>query len=203
VKNGDRWVVTGESPEGGLWVTRALGQGTVHLPADYVAQHVELAYATTAHGAQGRTVDSSHSLVSAASTQALLYVGMTRGRAANHLYVDTASDPDPATSHDPLVERADARAVLEAVLGRPDEALSAHETLIAARAAERVGASDRVQYPSTGHEDPRHRAASSHPVPPSTPILPGPSIYADAWPTLGPAGSQRARDAAPDLGPTL
>jgi hypothetical protein len=32
--------------------------GTVRLPASYVAEHVDLAYATTGVGAQGRTVDA-------------------------------------------------------------------------------------------------------------------------------------------------
>jgi hypothetical protein len=36
----------------------------VDLPADYVAEHVELAYASSAHRAQGRTVDTAHAMQS-------------------------------------------------------------------------------------------------------------------------------------------
>ena len=70
------------------------------LPADYVAEHVELAYASTAHRAQGRTVDTAHAMVSPTTTREVLYVSATRGREHNRLYVDTHYDPDPQTSHD-------------------------------------------------------------------------------------------------------
>jgi exodeoxyribonuclease V alpha subunit len=53
------------------------------LPPDYVAQHVELAYATTAYGAQGTTVASAHVLVGDHTGAASAYVGMTRGRDHN------------------------------------------------------------------------------------------------------------------------
>ena len=67
-------------------------------------EHVELAYASTAHRAQGRTVDTAHALVSPTTTREVLYVAATRGREANRLYVDTHYDPDPQTSHDHLTE---------------------------------------------------------------------------------------------------
>ncbi len=77
-------------------VRRLDGTGEVVLPADYVAQHVELAYATTAHRAQGRTVDTAHALVSPTTTREVLYVAATRGREENRLYVDTGLRPRPA-----------------------------------------------------------------------------------------------------------
>ena len=81
VKNGDRWTVTATSDDGSMTVRRANGTGEVVLPADYVARHVELAYATTAHRAQGRTVDTAHAMVSPTTTREVLYVSATRGRA--------------------------------------------------------------------------------------------------------------------------
>jgi hypothetical protein len=57
VKNGDRWIVTATNPDGTLALRRANGAGEVLLPADYVVHHVELAYATTAYRAQGRTTE--------------------------------------------------------------------------------------------------------------------------------------------------
>ena len=76
----------------------------VHVPADYVREHVELAYASTAHRAQGRTVDTAHAMVGPTTTREVLYVSATRGKEANRLYVDTHYDPDPQTSHDEAME---------------------------------------------------------------------------------------------------
>jgi conjugative relaxase-like TrwC/TraI family protein len=57
--------------------------GRVELPAEYVRAHVQLAYATTAHGAQGRTVDNAVTIVEPATDHAGLYVALTRGRHTN------------------------------------------------------------------------------------------------------------------------
>ena len=57
------------------------------MPAAYVAEHVDLGYATTAHRAQGITVDTSHTLADPATSREALYVAMTRGRDANHAYL--------------------------------------------------------------------------------------------------------------------
>ena len=57
-----------------MTVQRANGGGVVVLPAAYVAEHLELAYASSAHRAQGRTVDTAHALVSPTTTREVLYV---------------------------------------------------------------------------------------------------------------------------------
>ena len=105
VKNGDHWTVTATLPDGSISLTRNGSAGTSHghvtLPADYARDHVDLGYATTAHGAQGRTVDTSHSFVSAATPREALYVAATRGRDSNKMYVDTSYDPDADTAHQP------------------------------------------------------------------------------------------------------
>ena len=64
------------------------------LPATYVREHVELAYATTVHGAQGETVPTAHLLVGETTGAAAAYVGMTRGRDRNvaHLVADTLDE---------------------------------------------------------------------------------------------------------------
>ena len=49
-----------------------------------MAEHVELAYATTAYGAQGSTVPNSHVSVGDHTGAASAYVGMTRGRETQH-----------------------------------------------------------------------------------------------------------------------
>ncbi|HZK05624.1 MAG TPA: MobF family relaxase [Actinomycetaceae bacterium] len=61
-------------------------QQTVKLPAEYVSEHAHLAYASTAYGVQGVTVDISHTVLDEAISAAGLYVGLTRGREHNTLH---------------------------------------------------------------------------------------------------------------------
>jgi hypothetical protein len=129
VKNGDRWLVTATNPDGSMALRRANRSGEVLLPADYVAQHVELAYATTAYRSQGRTTDTTHSLVAPTTTREVLYVSATRGRESNSLYIDTTYDPDPATGHDNATSQRTAQDVLAGVLANSGADLSAHESL--------------------------------------------------------------------------
>lgn len=126
VKNGDRWTVTATHPGGAITVKRANGRAKVELPAAYVAEHVELAYATTVYRAQGRTVDTAHAMITAASTREALYVAATRGRDCNRLYVDTAYDPDPTTGHSGTIKPQTARSVLAGVLADQGAELAAH-----------------------------------------------------------------------------
>lgn len=99
VKNGDDWIVRETRGDGSVLVARPRSGETATLPADYVTEYVELGYASTAHRAQGRTVDTSHAYVTATTPREPLYVMATRGRESNKLYVDTAHDPDRATRH--------------------------------------------------------------------------------------------------------
>jgi conjugative relaxase-like TrwC/TraI family protein len=129
VRNGDRWIVAATRHDGSMTVKRANGGGYVDLPADYVAEHVELAYASSAHRAQGRTVDTAHAVVTPTTTREVLYVSGTRGRQGNWLYVDTCYDPDPATSHDQASEPVTAKEVLAGVLGNVGADVAAHEAI--------------------------------------------------------------------------
>lgn len=133
VKNGDRFVVVTTNIDGSMAVRHPSGGAEVVLPAEYVAQHVELAYATTAHRTQGRTVDTAHAMVSPTTTREALYVAATRGRESNRLYVDIAFDPDPATGHDGAITPQAAKDVLARVLANEGADISAHETLERAR----------------------------------------------------------------------
>lgn len=92
VANRDTWTVRGVDHDGGLRVTGERGERT--LPASYVRAHVELAYATTAYGAQGQTLDTAHLLVGESTGAAAAYVGMTRGRHHNtaHLVADSVDE---------------------------------------------------------------------------------------------------------------
>ena len=130
VKNGDQWTVTAIQPDGSLDAVRADGRGRATLPAAYVARHVDLGYATTAHRAQGRTVDTAHAYVTATTLREPLYVMATRGRESNRLYVDTTYDPDVATSHTDPDHRSPAD-VLRAALAATGDDRSALLTLAA------------------------------------------------------------------------
>jgi conjugative relaxase-like TrwC/TraI family protein len=129
VKNGDRFVVAATNLDGSMTVRRVSSAAEVVLPADYVAQHVELGYATTSYRSQGRTVDTTHSLVSPTTTREVLYVAATRGRESNKMYVDTSFDPDPATGHDGTIAQQSAAEVLAGVFANEGAHLSAHEIL--------------------------------------------------------------------------
>lgn len=136
VKNGDLWNVVEAHQDGSMTVVRA-GRwgGAIRLPAKYVAENVELAYAVTAHRAQGTTVDTAHALVhSAEVTREALYVAMTRGRQSNRCYV--ATDQAHLEEHQ---QRPDtgvtAITVLEAVLAHRAAEPSAHEAIEAEQEA--------------------------------------------------------------------
>ena len=124
-RNGDEWTVLRRRRNGSLKVASA-AFGELDLPSSYVAQSVELAYAVTAHRAQGRTVDTSHVIVAEGLSREVLYVGMTRGRRANHAYVVTSRTSDEDHQHRP--ERS-ARDVLEDILASPSAERSAHEIM--------------------------------------------------------------------------
>ena len=129
VRNGDRWIVTAAHPDGALSVRAVGGGARAVLPASYAAGHVELAYATTVHQAQGRTVDTSHALVSPGTCREALYVAATRGRHVNRLYVDRYGQPGDDGADSGWVEHRSAREVLTAVLGHEAADVSAHEAL--------------------------------------------------------------------------
>jgi thymidine kinase len=93
VANRDSWTVTRVHLGGSLSVHDAeLGQRV--LPTEYASAHVELAYATTAHGAQGATAAAAHVVLDDRTTAASAYVGMTRGRERNvaHVIADDVDD---------------------------------------------------------------------------------------------------------------
>ncbi|SDP18324.1 conjugative relaxase domain-containing protein, TrwC/TraI family [Pedococcus dokdonensis] len=153
VKNGDQWTVTAAHQDGSLTVHRTGKAGTAtRLPADYVAEHVELGYATTAHRAQGRTVDTAHAYVSAATVREPLYVMATRGREANRLYVDTSYDPDTDTAHD-LGDPVPVEEVLKKVLATSGAELSATQT----RDHEAAAASSPARLDAEGAAIQHHR----------------------------------------------
>lgn len=131
VRNGDRWIVTRVHKDGSVQVQRAdvdFG-GSVTLPAAYVAEHVDLGYAVTAHRAQGMTVETSHVVVTGSTTRENFYVSMTRGRDSNIAYV--ALDKPDEGHAPPEPDEVNAHTVLYGVLQHIGGELSAHQMIVA------------------------------------------------------------------------
>ena len=85
IRNRATWKVDHVHPDRSMTVT---GQhGTVRLPASYVAEHVELAYACTDHGAQGRTVTAGVLFIDRPTDVRNVYVAMSRGTTTNEAFI--------------------------------------------------------------------------------------------------------------------
>lgn len=184
VANRDTWTVTAVGRRGGLLVTAGTATGEASrgdvtpagarvrvLPPDYVTEHVELAYASTAHGVQGDTVPAAHVVIGDRTGAASAYVGMTRGRVSNIAHLVAA-------------DVAEARAQWIAVFGRDRADLGpGHAAELAAREAAR----DR-------QDRSRHRTAAA----PPRPVAPVPSVPRPEAERRGP--SLACGGAAPGIG---
>ncbi|MGH8919578.1 MAG: hypothetical protein ACRD0H_14815, partial [Actinomycetes bacterium] len=116
VANRDVWRVV-ERAENGLRVQLDRDPAVcVTLPMAYVEADTTLAYASTSHAAQGRTVDTGHALVDIEMARGALYPNLTRGREWNGAYVISNADADAERGNEPL--RSDRVAVLSEVLDR-------------------------------------------------------------------------------------
>lgn len=99
VRNRDTFTLTALQPDGGV---AAVGEtGFVILPAGYVAEHVELAYAVTSMGAQGRAVDHAITIdgEDAATDVFACYItndwiDLPAHRRAQELWAPTGQEPD-------------------------------------------------------------------------------------------------------------
>ncbi|THV42026.1 MobF family relaxase [Glycomyces buryatensis] len=128
VKNGGTWLVESRYGDDALAVRNTDHGGRLVLPAAYVAESVELAYAVTGHRSQGRTVDTTHTLIDPdLCGREGVYVPATRGRDANHLYFTVEVPEDQPLT--PEREQSEAQAAFVRVLDRDDAEHSATETL--------------------------------------------------------------------------
>ncbi len=109
--NRENYRVTGVREDGGLDVVSTRTGAQRVIPPDYLATDVTLAYASTAHGAQGRTVDVGHVLLTPGFDHAGAYVGLTRGRDSNTAWVIT----DPGIPDQPIQT---GRGLLAGILSR-------------------------------------------------------------------------------------
>ncbi|MBK8463496.1 MAG: relaxase domain-containing protein [Nigerium sp.] len=126
VKNGDRWTITALPGDGSVRALHTRSRRSVVLPADYVTTSTELGYASTVHTAQGVSVDTMHGLATGTEGRQQLYTMLTRGRHANHVYLQVVGDGDPHTVIRPeTVHPLTATDVLEQILARDTAPISA------------------------------------------------------------------------------
>ena len=187
VKNGDRWTVQNVHHDGALTVNHQRTGRPVPLPGDYVRGSTELGYAATIHSAQGISVDTVHGLATGEETRQQLYTMLTRGSAANHLYLQVIGDGDPHDITRPEnVHPRTATDILEAILARDDAPVSATTTARQhASPAPRLGAAT-ARYLDAVHVAAEHHlgtTALAHIETGADRLLP--NIADDpAWPTL-------------------
>lgn len=87
VRNGDTFTVLARARDGGLQVRHHASGEQTALPASYVREHAVYGWASTIDSAQGATVDLGLLLARPGLDRQHLYVGITRGRIANHVHL--------------------------------------------------------------------------------------------------------------------
>lgn len=152
VRNGQRWTVFAVDPTGDRIAARRLTDGArAVFSGDYLHEYVTHGYAVTVHSAQGVTADTTHAVLAETTSRNLLYVAMTRGREANHVYLHDrqAGEGDHEHREDPgthTLRRGTSHQAAQLVRGilasRDDQAHTAHH--IAAQ-ADRDQLPDRVR----------------------------------------------------------
>lgn len=120
--NRSTYTVTATRPDGSLEVVNREGELLV-VPHTYAREHMQLAYASTVHAAQGATVDVGYAVPDGAAGAEDLYVMATRGRLTNAVYVSTGVE---GADHD----RPSGRAILADILQRSDEEAKAATTVL-------------------------------------------------------------------------
>ena len=130
VKNGDRWTITRVGRRSDLIVRHSRSNLTTRLPADYVRASTGLGYATTIHAAQGVSADTTHGLATGLESRQLLYTMLSRGRVANHLYLQVVGEGDAHSIIRPeTVAPRTPTETLQQILAR-DEAPTSATTLL-------------------------------------------------------------------------
>jgi hypothetical protein len=89
-----------------------------------------LGYATTIHSAQGVSADTMHGLLTGQESRQQLYTMLTRGRHANHLYLQVVGDGDPHSLIRPdTVAPRTPTETLQQILARDEAPVSASALL--------------------------------------------------------------------------
>jgi hypothetical protein len=130
VKNGDRWTITHVDRSGGLTIRHSRSQLKSQLPADYVTTSTGLGYATTIHVAQGVSADTMHGLLTGQESRPQLYTMLSRGRHANHLYLQAVGDGDPNSLIRPdMISPRTPTETLQQIIASDETAVSASTAL--------------------------------------------------------------------------
>jgi hypothetical protein len=130
VKNGDRWTITHINRSGGLTVRHTRSHLTIRLPLDYVRESAGLGYATIIHAAQGVSADTMHGLLTGQESRQQLYTMLTRGRHANHLYLQVVGNGDPHSVIRPdTISPRTPTETLQRILARDEAPISASTTV--------------------------------------------------------------------------
>ncbi len=116
VCNGTRATIESVDPDARTLTVRADNRRFA-LPASYLDdRNVAHGYATTIHKAQGATFDRGLLLGTDELYRERGYVGMSRGRETNHLYVVGAAETDDAAGHGPPPRIGDTADAVQAAL---------------------------------------------------------------------------------------
>jgi len=126
LRNGDQFTVLGRTGDG-LLVQRLTGQQQAVLPDTYVREHAAHGWTSTIDAAQGATVDEGLLLARPGLDREHLYVGLTRGRNANHIYLAPA--PADEIHHQPLAAAGGGRRTLTDALDRSEAQRAVHTRL--------------------------------------------------------------------------
>jgi conjugative relaxase-like TrwC/TraI family protein len=167
VKNGDAWLVVRRLEDGSLRVRHLGHGGLLTLPSSYVESEVQLLYATTAHRAQGTTVDTAHPLITEGMSREALYVLATRAREHTTLYVathDIPFDDDARVNRVRSDPRAwAAREILLNILDTETAPLPATETITTAQgeAVSLAALVPRYLHAARQDADARYRSAAT------------------------------------------
>ena len=131
VKNGDRWTITGIGRRGDLTVRHNRSQLTVRLPADYVSEPRPVS-ATPPPSMPPKASPPTPCTASSTGQESRqqLYTMLTRGRHANHLYLQVVGDGDPHTviRPDTIAPRTPTE-TLQQILARDEAPVSASTLL--------------------------------------------------------------------------
>ncbi len=87
VRNREVWTVTAIGRDGSVTLRRTGSGRTRRVHPAYARERIELAYFSTVHAVQGRTVQRAGTLIDELAGFRSFYVGMTRGRVDNRAYV--------------------------------------------------------------------------------------------------------------------
>ena len=159
VKNGDRWTITRIGRGADLTVRHNRSHLTVRLPGDYVRTSTGLGYATTIHSAQGVSADTMHGLFTGQESRQQLYTMLTRGRHANHLYLQVVGDGDPHSLIRPdTISPRTPTETLQQILARDEAPVSASSML---RRAQRSSGPAVPGGPALHRRPPRRQPNSS------------------------------------------